>query len=431
MNILELQINDVKRISAVEINPATGESVILTGDNAQGKSSVLDSIVFALSNTGLDDPIRHGRPSGSIKIALGRDQVEYTVERRVTKKGAYLTLRDAKGVELSKAQTFLNGLLGNYAFDPLEFTTLKPKEQVEALKAAAGLDFTELDATRLEKYNRRTVVARDGKEKKARFEAMTAPTPDVPAEEVSAAEKVVELEKLTAAANTATEADKNLATAKTEQEAAREEVAKLQSQLEAAMHKANAADEKVVGAQVAATTAKEAAPTEEAITAAREAIASVDKTNAEVRAAREYRQLETELKALRLEHANLDRGIEQIDEQKKEMVKDAALPLDGLELTDDGVMFNGTFFSQMSTAEQIRISTLVAISQNPKLKIILIREGALMNRANIAMIADIARENGFQVWMEKFQEDPSDKGLHIVDGAVAFVDGKPVEAAIA
>ncbi len=71
MNIIELQINDIKRISAVEIDPVTGELVILTGDNAQGKSSVLDAIVFALSNQGLDDPIRHGRPSGSITVKLG------------------------------------------------------------------------------------------------------------------------------------------------------------------------------------------------------------------------------------------------------------------------------------------------------------------------------------------------------------------------
>jgi hypothetical protein len=428
MNILELHINDVKRISGVEINPATGEPVILTGDNAQGKSSVLDSIVFALSNTGLADPIRHGRPSGTITVKLGVDKVEYTVERKITKKGQYLTLLDEKGIKMPTAQTFLNGLLGNYAFDPLEFTTLKPKDQVEALKAAAGLDFTELDAQRLEHYTRRTDVGRDGKTKRAQFEAMTAPAEDVPTEEVSAAEKVVELEKLTTATAAANDTAKELEAAKAKQEATAAEVTRLQGLLKDAMEKAHAADEAVIGARIVAIQSAELAPSQESLAAARKAIEDVDKINAAVRSAREYRKLDEELKALRLEHANLDRRIEEIDEKKAAAIKDAALPLDGLELTDEGVMFNGTFFSQMSTAEQIRISTMVAMAQNPKLKIILIREGALMNRANIAMLADLARENGFQVWMEKFQEEPGSKGLHITDGSVSHVDGQPVAA---
>ena len=102
--------------------------------------------------------------------------------------------------------------------------------------------------------------------------------------------------------------------------------------------------------------------------------------------------------------------------------------VDGLELTDDGVLFGGTFFSQMSTAEQIRISTLVAMSQNPALKIILIREGALMNRANLAMIAELGKERGYQLWIECFREEPGSNGLHITDGAISHVNGEPVPA---
>lgn len=426
MKILELQISDMKRISAVEINPATGAPVILTGDNAQGKSSVLDSIVFALTNTGLDDPIRHGRPSGNVTIKLGVDQVEYTVERKVTRKGQYLTLRDARGVEVPKAQTFLNGVIGNYAFDPLAFTGLKPKEQVEALKQAAGLDFSELDAARAGHYASRTEIGRQGKEAKAQFEAMTAPAGDVPAEEVSAVEAMAKLESLQVAARAleAAEADEGIkADAVTD---AAGEVARLTDLLESAKAELAACTTAWEKAKAKIDATRESAPTEEEIAAARKAVENVDKTNAAVRGARTYREAKERLEGLRLEHANLERRIEEIDERKKEAVKNADLPLDGLELTDDGIIYNGTFFNQLSTAEQIRISTLVAMAQNPSLKIILIREGALMNRANVAMMAELANERGYQLWIEKFQEEPGDKGLHIVDGSVAFVDGAPV-----
>ena len=428
MNILELKINDLKRITAVEIHPETGKPIILTGDNGNGKSSVLDSIILGLSNTGLDDPIRHGRPSGSVKITLGADKAEYLLERKVTKSGDKLTLTDANGIAVQKPQTFLNGLLGNYAFDPLEFTHLKPKEQVEALKAAAGLDFAELDAKRAKFYAERTDVARDGKEAAAQLAALTSPADNVPTEEVSAVDLVGKLRVLEDAQRAVSVADAELATARATHAQAAAMVAKLREQLATAEATEKELAETVNKRQAALSDAMSKAPDEEQVQAARDAIAAVDETNKAVRNAAAYKALKEKVDKLRLDHANLTRRIEEIDEAKKEAITNANLPLDGLELTDEGVMVNGTFFSQLSTAEQIRVSTLVAMSQNPTLRIIIIREGALMNSANLAMIAKMAEERGFQVWVEKFQEEPGNVGLHIVDGAIAFEDGKAVES---
>lgn len=428
MNILELKINDLKRITAIEIHPETGKPIILTGDNGNGKSSVLDSIILALSNTGLDDPIRHGRPSGSVKLTLGEDKAEYLLERKVTKSGDKLTLTDANGIAVQKPQTFLNGLLGNYAFDPLEFTHLKPKDQVEALKAAAGLDFTDLDAKRAEHYAERTVVTRDGKEAAAQLAALTAPSDDVPTEEVSAVDLVGKLRVMEDAQRAASKADADLVTAKANHGQAVAAVAKLREQLATAEETEKAMSKVMNDRQKELADAMAASPDQDQVQAAKDAIAAVDETNKAVRNAAACKALDAKVKDLRLKVANLNRRIEEIDEEKKEAILNANLPLDGLELTEEGVMVNGTFFSQLSTAEQIRVSTLVAMSQNPALRIIIIREGALMNSANLAMIAKMADERGFQVWIERFQEAPGEVGLHIVDGAIAFEDGKAVES---
>jgi len=426
MNIIRLEITDLKKISAVVIEPKTGKPVVLTGDNGQGKSSVLDGIVLALSNTGLDDPIRHGRPSASVKLTLGSDKAEYVLERKITKKGSYLTLTTPTGAPIPKAQTFLNGLLGNYAFDPLEFTRLKPREQVEALKAAAGLDFADLDTRRATVYQERTDIGRAGKEAAAQLAAVPEPADGVPTEEVSAADLVAALRGLEEILRAAGTAEANFITAKAVHGQAKAEVEKLRQQL---------ADAEKVEEETAATlatrslelqAAMEAAPTAEQITTARDAIAGVDATNRAVRSAREHRELTKRTNDLRNKYATLSRQIEDIDAEKATAVQNAALPIDGLELTDDGVMMGGNFFSQLSTAEQIRISTLVAMSQNPELKIILIREGALINSANMAMLAEMAAADGYQVWVEKFMEKPSDEGLHIIDGAVAFEDGQEI-----
>lgn len=429
MNILHLEVSNLKRISAIEIDPTTGKPIILTGDNGAGKSSVIDSIILALANTGLDDPIRHGRPSGSVKLTLGADKMEYTLERKVTKSGDKLTLTDANGLPVQKPQTFLNGLLGNYAFDPLEFTRLKAKDQVEALKVAAGLDFTDLDAKRKEHYDKRTAIGKEGKEVKALLDAVPVPGDDVGTEEVSGLVLMDELRDLEAKQRDLEKKGENASSADSKRRALALRVSELEGMLGAAKLSLEESEKESVTARQEYAEAKEVAPTDDQLTTAREAIANVEATNRAIRSAAKFRELTAKRKALLADYASTERRIEEIDEKKTEAIKNAALPLDGLELTDDGVMVDGTFFSQLSTAEQIRISTLVAMSQNPKLKIVMIREGALLNTANTAMIASLAAERGYQVWIEKFQEQKGDVGIHIVDGAIAFEDGEPVTPA--
>ena len=50
-----------------------------------------------------------------------------------------------------------------------------------------------------------------------------------------------------------------------------------------------------------------------------------------------------------------------------------------------------------------------------------------MNKENLRLMVDLAAERGYQLWIEKFQEEPSDIGFHIIDGAIAFEDGEAVE----
>ena len=58
--IVSLTAENVKRISAVHIVPGDGGVVLIGGRNAQGKSSVLDSIMYALGGASAipDEPIR-------------------------------------------------------------------------------------------------------------------------------------------------------------------------------------------------------------------------------------------------------------------------------------------------------------------------------------------------------------------------------------
>ena len=73
MKIINLKINNFKGIKAVDITP-TDDTVIISGKNGAGKSSVLDSIFYALSyksaSKQIPEAVRNGENESSITIDL-------------------------------------------------------------------------------------------------------------------------------------------------------------------------------------------------------------------------------------------------------------------------------------------------------------------------------------------------------------------------
>ena len=76
MQIVGLQVENFKRIKAVEIIPQ-GNTVIISGANGQGKTSILDAIWTALGGAKADkalgtiEPIRDGEKKAVISVDLG------------------------------------------------------------------------------------------------------------------------------------------------------------------------------------------------------------------------------------------------------------------------------------------------------------------------------------------------------------------------
>ena len=139
LTILQLTAENVKRLHAVDIKP-DGSLVIIGGRNAQGKSSVLDSIEFALGgDPSAKMPVRRGEANARVVVNLG----EIVVKRTFTAAGGTsLVVTNADGQKQSSPQTILDKLTGALTFDPLAFSRQKPAAQAETLRALVGLDFT-------------------------------------------------------------------------------------------------------------------------------------------------------------------------------------------------------------------------------------------------------------------------------------------------
>ena len=115
--------------------------------------------------------------------------------------------------------------------------------------------------------------------------------------------------------------------------------------------------------------------------------------------------------------------IEQIDADKAKALADADFPVDGLSFDSEQVLYRDVPFSQASSAEQLRVSMGMAAAANPDLRVMLIRDGSLLDPDSLRLVAEFAAERDFQVWLEVVREDEA-CSVVIEDGAVRAAQPK-------
>ena len=415
MQILQLSSENFKRLKAVEITPR-GELVMVTGRNAQGKSSVLDSIQAALAGGRAcpTDPIRHGQKGASIRLDLG----DLVVTRKFTKDGSTLTVTNAEGGKISSPQAMLDAMLGQISFDPLAFSKAKPRDQFEQLKdvAKVDLDLEKMDQLNQADFARRTDLNREAKAARAQLEGLRLPAGDV-GEPRDVAQLIAQVQEASQARMTSQRERDDRQRIQNRIDAKRAEVDALRTKAMALQEEI-----KVLKAQVEA---EPSTPEPEAYDASietlNEAIRTAQTHNETIRVGQDALRKKAELETLATTKETAAQGLTESmaarQEAKEKALAGAKFPVPGLGLGEGIVTYNGVPLSQASSAEQLRISTALAMAANPKLKVVLIREGSLLDEQGLHLVAEMAQKNGFQCWVESVS-NRKDIGICIEDGQV-------------
>ena len=404
MKIIELRAENVKRLKAVEITP-DGTLQVIGGRNAQGKSSVLDAIWLALGGGKASKetplPIRDGETKASVRLDLG----DLIVTRSWTQKGTTLKVENADGAAYSSPQAMLDGLVGQLSFDPLAFTRLSAREQREALLKLVDLpvDVDAIDARRQLAYEDRTEIGRQGKA----LGDVPAIDDDLPNVEQSASEIITQI-------RAAQEVARHNAEVEQRRQLAAEEIADIEMRI--AEWGRKLADAKGGFRRVNAEW--EALVTPADTSRLEYQLATVEDTNARIRANNAAKEKLAKKTALREQYEAATREIEDLDQQKADALAKATFPVDGLGFDEQGVTYNGVPLAQASSAEQIRVSLAMGMALNPKLKVLMIKDGSLLDADSMAAIREQVAEHGHQLWLERVGD--ADKGAVVIeDGAVA------------
>jgi hypothetical protein len=130
-----------------------------------------------------------------------------------------------------------------------------------------------------------------------------------------------------------------------------------------------------------------------------------------------YRAAASKVESLDKDYEKATDAITALESKKADLLSSAKFPIDGLEFGEDVLLYRGIPLSQISESEKIKVGVAVSMALNPRLKVIRIMDGSLLDSGSMAAIEEMARDKDFQIWIERVDESGK-VGIYIEDGEI-------------
>lgn len=357
LKINKLEIENIKRIKAVKVEPTANGLTVIGGKNNQGKTSVLDSIAWALGG----DRYRpaQARREGSVIPPNLRITMDNGLVAERKGKNSDLKVTDPNGKKAG--QQLLNEFVEQLALDLPKFMAASGKEKANTLLKVirVGEELVQMNKEEQELYNRRLTIGQiaDRKEKFAKEQAYY---PDAPKELVSPMELIQKQQDILA--QNGENQRKRSKLHQLEQDYQKtveemEDLLKRQKELESDLVIARTS----AGGWVDQSTKE-----------LEESIANIEEINRKVRANLDKDKAEEDAKEYRRQYEQLTKQINDVRKARTELLDKAPLPLPGLSVKDGELIYNGFQWGNMSGSDQLKVATAIVRKLNPKCGFVLL-----------------------------------------------------------
>ncbi|MBO5198039.1 MAG: AAA family ATPase [Lachnospiraceae bacterium] len=408
MKINHLEIENVKRVKAVKLEPAENGLTIVGGRNNQGKTSVLDAIAWALGGEKYR-PSQPGREGSAtppyLHIVMNNGLV---VERKG--KNSDLKVLDPSGKK--GGQQLLNEFVEQLAIDLPKFLQASSKEKAEILLRVIGVGdrLAVLERQEQELYNERQAIGRiaDQKKKYAKEQLFY---PDAPKELVSAAALIQEQQAILAQNG--------------ENQRKRERLHQLEQsyqrimeQIQSLLQQQSKLESDLAIARTAATDLQDAS------TAALEAsIASVEETNRKVRANLDKERAEDDAQEYIRQYDTLTGKLSDVRKAKQDLLERADLPLPDLSVQDGELIYQGQKWDNLSGSDQLKVSTAIVRKLNPNCGFVLLDKLEQMDMDTLREFGSWLEQEGLQAIATRVST--GDECSILIEDGYATVAGAP------
>ena len=388
IKINKLEIENVKRIKAVKVEPSRNGLTIVGGNNNQGKTSVLDSIAWALGGEKYrpSQAVREGSMiPPNLHIVLSNGLV---VERKG--KNSSLKVTDPEGHK--GGQQLLNDFVEQLALDLPKFMESTGKEKAQILLKIIGVGdrLADLEKQETEEFNKRHAIGQiaDQKEKFAKEQPYY---PEAPKELVSAADLIKQQQEILAQngenqrkRDHANNYKQSVAFLSQEVEAMRAQLQKKEQELEDAKASLNTAMMSAQDLEDQSTAELE------------ESIANIEEINRKVRANLDKDKAEEDAREYRSQYNALTKQIEDTRKAKTDLLQSAELPLPELSVKEGELIYKGQKWDNMSGSDRLKVSTAIVRKLNPKCGFVLLDKLEQMDMQTLNEFGQGLEQEGLQ-----------------------------------
>lgn len=421
VRINRFEIENVKRVQAVQVEPSQTGLTVVGGRNSQGKTSVLDAIVWALGGNKYkpSDAKREG------SMADPRICIELDNGLVVTREGKNATLKVFDQNGNKAGQSLLDELIGQLALDLPKFLNASPKEKAETLLQIIGvgpqLAQLDLDAERI--YNERHAVGQVHTRKLKHAEDLPFEH-GVPDQEVSASELIQQQQAILAR-----NGEKQRLRATKDQLS--QKVQTLSSEVEVLKAKLRDTESRLVAAQEQFATASRTAESlsDESTAELEAALTKVEDTNRRVRSNADKRRAEQEASELGDQVESLTQKLEAVRAQRQSLLHSATLPLPGLSIEAGELTYLGKRWDCMSGSDQLRIAVAIVRQLRPSCQFVLLDKLEQMDLQTMQEFGAWLEAEGLQAIATRVSTG-EECSIIIEDGMVAGVSPTPLVPSI-
>lgn len=388
IKINKLEIENVKRIKAVKVEPTKDGLTIIGGKNNQGKTSVLDAIAWALGG-------EKYRPSKAVRdgsVIPPNLHVVLSNGIVVDRKGVNSALKVTDPAGKKAGQQLLNSFVEQLALDLPRFMEANDKEKADTLLQIIGVEDQLLELTHEENelYNRRRMIGQIADQKK-KFAKEQPYFPDAPKEPVSASDLIKAQQEILAKNGENKRKRDNALALHVERNRLAEKVNAMKEELEklqAALIKVNQ------DMNIAYKTAEELQ--DESTEELEQNIANIEEINRKVRANLDKDKAEQDALDYENQYRELTATLEDTRQKKTDLLKNADLPLPGLSVEDGKLTYNGYPWDNLSGSDQLKVATAIVRKLNPECGFVLIDKLEQMDLDSLKAFGDWLKQEGLQ-----------------------------------
>lgn len=395
IKINSLELENVKRIKAVKLEPTKNGLTVIGGNNGQGKTSVLDSIAWALGGNKFkpSTPEREGStipPNLHIELSNG-----LVVERKG--KNSDLKVTDPNGNKAG--QLLLDTFIEELALNLPKFINASDKEKANTLLQIIGVGdvLYALDEEIRTLMNERLLVGRVADQKK-KYANEQPYFDNVPSELISPQELIRQQQEILARNGENQKKREKVSLYEAQLNVKTADITHLEEQVTLLNIRLNEARKEKAELEQNLTIAKTDALTlkDESTEELENNIANIEELNRKIRANMDKEKAEEDAKIESAKYEALTTQIENKRNERMELLKNADLPLPELSIEDNALTYKGQKWDNMSGSEQLKVATAIVRKINPNCGFVLIDKLEQMDLNTLREFGEWLEKEGLQ-----------------------------------